>query len=724
MSGYRKNVSENLARLAREGKAPWQHGVGGADGFPFDKPRNPFSEKLFNCINSIILMAEMIERGSDDPRFMSLHDFLHKTDYTKDIDCSIRDDAEPVKLEYWFRKSEHEVLDSDGRQTFNSDGTVAVKTIKFDPPEVTSIIVFHGADVDGLPPYEKDSRPGIDVFIGGDPDRHPMDDLLFYATEVCKKCGIDVVYDQSEKSFYDKEVSIIHLLPKDDYSNWSACANSMIYHMAEGVLDKMGVVENIDLRAQIILDFTSSQIRGNEAVEFIDIQDHADFIEADHNAIFRAAANVSQAIEWAIDPERRQDIERDIQDDLRRVAGGLDLHVDERLFLSADFYEKEELIEIVPDAEFDHYLKSWYVPKDTDPALIAKWDTLEMVKGDFKDTPVMKEFAAFIEEQGLKVGSEGPIMDGRWHKIPFGSEEGRPGGQYRGFLDCSCINGEVISKETGDNKVASWVFTGEALNPNDIAEARQKWEDRRVERDDSQAEQHRKVLATAYDVMSRESTIDASIAHPHDWGKWQRPAIGYNIKKNSKTGEFMIGAYDIDGNLQSIFYTESGSKGHFLRGSNPKGCFHAIDPDDKIGKDPVIVVKDYWSAASVHEATGRPVIAALDEDNIEPVVRALRVRYQDSDIVIVKDKKVAPENSNGKSFEEVAKSVEGHILPVSESDSERAYHMLGLHNSEGLGVVKEIVEYKIEEINKLKELVKEVKQEQGQEQEAGMDIGE
>ena len=720
MSGFRKNVSKNLARLVRDDKAPWQ-GISDPDGIPPEVPFNPATGKDFNGINSLILTAEMMERGSFDPRFMT-RESIEEAGYT------LREDSKPLDIEYW----QYSNSKIDGEPEFmydpiyNSDGTLDIKKDHDIWPVAFSTSVFHASDIEGIKPYLRAIDHGIEPpFI--EDINNIMGYLVRTPKDVCRKHEIDVVHDQIEKSFYNKETSTIHLLPESDYENAASCLSSMIYHLGEGILNKLDVVQDVELSARIFAGIAASKLGIKASTQFIDFKDHADLIETDHSLIFRAAANGRQSFDCANDLDQMIELGSKVQTEAERM-GTIDLKPSERLYLSVPFAEKDELKQSVSGAGWERDLSSWYVPKDTDPALIEKWDTLEMAKGDFKDTPVMKEFAAFIKEQGFDVGEDGPIMDGAWHSVPFIGETTGKAGMYQAFaLDLS--SGKVVNRKTPE-EVAKWTYTGPALNPNDIAEARQKWSDHKIDRVERLVESHREASLLAHQELLKESTVNPFIQGVNPCTVLNEEGLSpYNVLANNKTGELMIEVCDIDGNLTSVQF-DDGNEKRFIKGSKIKGCFHNLDDSGyDIGKSDIIIVADnYLDAASVAAAPTNdylPVINALEPGNLIPVIMELNERYKDSKIFVLSDEHYQNLRNRDDEATDFGKGI--LIAPDDGRSMNQIRKEDGLKavgdfiNSEVIDWRKQVKEYNTHlqrtgEQDKLKE--------QGQEAEAGMGMGE
>lgn len=113
------------------------------------------------------------------------------------------------------------------------------------------------------------------------------------------------------------------------------------------------------------------------------------------------------------------------------------------------------------------------------------------------------------------------------------------------------------------------------------------------------------------------------------------------------------------------FIAPDGGK-KFLTGGEKKGCGHLIgtlSPDA-----PLLVAEGYATAASLHEATGFPVVVAFDAGNLHPVAQALRSRYPDVDLVIAGDDDRNTDGNPGRTKAEMAATaVMGlAIFPVFE----------------------------------------------------------
>lgn len=107
----------------------------------------------------------------------------------------------------------------------------------------------------------------------------------------------------------------------------------------------------------------------------------------------------------------------------------------------------------------------------------------------------------------------------------------------------------------------------------------------------------------------------------------------HGVKVDS-AGSLIVPMRDTAGKLRSLqTITPTGDK-RFLFGGLVKGCYHSI------GKKPEIVLivgEGYATCASLHEATGHPVVVAFNAGNLEPVAVALRSKYPHLQIIVAAD---------------------------------------------------------------------------------------
>jgi putative DNA primase/helicase len=144
-----------------------------------------------------------------------------------------------------------------------------------------------------------------------------------------------------------------------------------------------------------------------------------------------------------------------------------------------------------------------------------------------------------------------------------------------------------------------------------------------------------------------------------------------------------------------------GSDKFFAKGGRKSGLWHMCG--DPTGAAVLLMAEGYATAATVHEATGRPAVVAFDAGNLAHVAKALRIQYPNALLVICGDDDVATFEAKGhnpgrEKAMAVAKAVQGLAvfpdqLPEGGSDFNDMYQHLG--GAAGLEAVRLIVEVAI-----------------------------
>lgn len=165
-------------------------------------------------------------------------------------------------------------------------------------------------------------------------------------------------------------------------------------------------------------------------------------------------------------------------------------------------------------------------------------------------------------------------------------------------------------------------------------------------------------------------------------------------------------------NLQRIApqpLPDGGDK-RFLKGGRKSGCWHqlgafpdASDPGADAGRAGplvILVAEGYATAATVHEATGRPAAAAFDAGNLLKVAKALRQRYPSSILVLCGDDDVQTSASKGvnpgrEKATAAAQAVGGlAVFPTGLPDGGSDFNDIACHigGADGLAAVQALIE--------------------------------
>lgn len=147
---------------------------------------------------------------------------------------------------------------------------------------------------------------------------------------------------------------------------------------------------------------------------------------------------------------------------------------------------------------------------------------------------------------------------------------------------------------------------------------------------------------------------------------------------------------------------DGGPDKFYLKGGRKSGLYHVLGPvvSDPAGPAVMLVAEGYATAASLHEATGRPVFVAFDAGNMMHISKAVRKQYPAALLVICGDDDAQNLSRTGNNpgrdkASAAARSVRGlAVFPAPLTDGGSDFN--DLHQAAGLEAVRCIVDAAIE----------------------------
>lgn len=136
----------------------------------------------------------------------------------------------------------------------------------------------------------------------------------------------------------------------------------------------------------------------------------------------------------------------------------------------------------------------------------------------------------------------------------------------------------------------------------------------------------------------------------------------------------------------------------FLKGGRKSGLWHWCG--DPAGADLLLIAEGYATAASLHQATGRPVAVAFDAGNLAHVAKALRQQHRAALLVLCGDDDAATEARTGTNTgrvkaEAAARTVRGlAVFPEGLPDGGSDFN--DMHQAQGLQAVGACIDAAIE----------------------------
>lgn len=271
--------------------------------------------------------------------------------------------------------------------------------------------------------------------------------------------------------------------------------------------------------------------------------------------------------------------------------------------------------------------------------------------------------AAYFEDAQAAAASVGallesmPALDGAWHKLPNLAGRNEQDRSYKGELvtdrdgtvwpsvTFTALGREGIYWKPRDLAFQEWRSTGGQSSADDngarMAEYRRKAAEMQAqaEADKAAAEDQKREAQEAAAMAANEAWEAATPCAGHAYltrkgvqahglrvvsadhrarlwsdklGKWLPRAIV------ARRGELLVPMLDASGRVWNVQRIDAEGGKQFVMGGRKRGTFHRI-----AGTGPAWAAEGYATAATVHAATGCPVVVAFDAGNLAAVAAEL-----------------------------------------------------------------------------------------------------
>ncbi|EPR3117079.1 LPD7 domain-containing protein, partial [Escherichia coli] len=310
--------------------------------------------------------------------------------------------------------------------------------------------------------------------------------------------------------------------------------------------------------------------------------------------------------------------------------------------------------------------KLWYAEAGTDLSLLKRWlprpQEMSMDAGD----PVT-EFRQVLENAGLVLEKD-PEMDGEIHRVPTRDDRrGSQSGAYKAYLD-GRPSGWYRDYRSADNSPTTWTFSrAENIDPLARLHLKASAQQNRDEKERKLQQQYNKQAGYARSYLNG---LPQATAHEYLTRKGIRAAPGVRLNnKNELVIPFSNGRGEIR-SYQRIPVT-GGKDARILKGSEKSGNWFAFGTPEN-GR-PLLFAEGYATAASLHEATGLPVLMTIDADNMINVAKNARKIWTDSPFVFCADNDHQRKINKGvSSAKKAAASTHGEVIIPAFTEAEKA----------------------------------------------------
>lgn len=378
-------------------------------------------------------------------------------------------------------------------------------------------------------------------------------------------------------------------------------------------------------------------------------------------------------------------------------------------YLSIPFEDKDQAKKF--GALWDKPAKSWFIPDGLDQRPFSKWQASRSVTADNPQ----QQFAEFIRDMGGDLQGHVPEMNGKIHRIPeIDGKRGNKDIAYVGYLDG--VPAGYVKNFRGEER--RWKMAGVVMTDDDRARLAKEGKEKKAQR-----EKERQELYAQKAKESQAITRDLASAT----GKEKYFAEkGIKIKdpgvKVDPKGNIVVSLVDVDGKQWSHQTIQRSGFKQIFKDSRLQNTFALVGAgsvQDLKGGD-ILIAEGYSTAATIHEATGKPVVVSTTSNNLKHVAVALHQRYLDTSIYIMADddRYLEPQgkmNAGLVKAKEAAKVVDGSVISPDFDDAKPDKtrtdfnDMARLH---GKKAVRDHIQAKIDIARSGKKLQKEKKAEQ------------
>ena len=293
---FRQEVTDNIVRMLERGVAPWQRPWEPGAG-SFSIPFNPTSERAYRGGNAIHLMATGLQRGYEDPRWMTYKQ-------ASDNGWQVRRGEKGTQIEYWEVKSASDKTQPGGTEQGDADAQKS----RFIHRVYT---VFNAQQIEHIPPHTPKLSTAFEAVQAGE--------------KILKNSGANIAHDQADQAFYSRSQDSIHLPPKDAFKDAAGYYGTALHELAHWTghpsrLDRATLTESYrfgdtnyareELRAELASVFLAAQrgIPHNPEQHAAYVGSWVAALKRDKNEIFRAAHDASAATDFLLTLERDRSI--------------------------------------------------------------------------------------------------------------------------------------------------------------------------------------------------------------------------------------------------------------------------------------------------------------------------------------------------------------------------------------------------------------------------------
>jgi putative DNA primase/helicase len=682
---FHEQVAERLIAQLKEGTAPWQKPwVPGESSTQL--PYNPVSGTRYRGANALWLAAA----GRADPRWMTYRQAQQQG-------WQVRKGEKGEAVQYWKFEERALARDESGAPLLDERGQPREVTVALERPRVFHAVVFNAQQIEGVPPL---------------PVRDYAWDPIARAEALLAASGATLRHQGGDRACYLPAADAIVLPLREQFGSADRYYATALHELGHWTghprrLDRdlshpfgsEGYAKE-ELRAEI-----ASLLLGDTLGIGHDPGQHAAYVgswikalEEDPREIVRAARDAEHIMTYLLGLEREQQLAVDprVAPEVgtgRETAMSTPKIGTERTTLAVPYRERGAAK--AAGARWDAQERSWYAPAGTDLARLERW--LPEPQGPALDA--REELAAALHAAGLQL--EGlPVMDGALHRVAVA--DGPPGnkdGAYTGHLDGRPA-GFIQNFREGIK--TTWVSSAVRLSDEERASLRAEAVHKKAQREVALHQRYLEVAEALVGKLARLAPCTGEEPYLQRKGLDAIPGV-----LTDAAGTLYVPARDRE-RVWSVQRIEGDGFKGFEKDARKAGTYFVIGEGRLPQSEAILIAEGVATGASLHQATGRPVVVAFDAGNLQSVANELRETHPEKAIIVMgDDDRHKALNRGRRDAEQAAAAVGGEALFPQFTASEVGADYKDwndLHRSRGIETVRRQVEQGVERTRQRREL--------------------
>lgn len=297
---FRQEVTDQIVGMLERGVAPWQKPWEPSNA-PLGVPMNPTTERPYRGGNAIHLMATALQRGYEDPRWMTYNQ-------AQQHGWQVRRGEKGTQIEFWDIQQPAKAEPGGEGKSAGGTQNAGDKSDSDRPRFIHRVYtVFNARQIEGIPPLVPKTHTPFEVAQAGE--------------QILKNSAATIRHDQQDRAFYSRVSDSIHLPPKEAFKDAPGYYGTALHELAHwtGHPNRLNRATLNEAYRFGDANYAKEELRAELASVFLaaergiphDPQQHAAYVghwikalKEDKNEIFRAAHDASAATDFLLALER------------------------------------------------------------------------------------------------------------------------------------------------------------------------------------------------------------------------------------------------------------------------------------------------------------------------------------------------------------------------------------------------------------------------------------